>query len=50
MESVGEVVMHVEVLPQPNGENKVTVKGETGGGGRGRQDQEEEDLLSPLGS
>ncbi|XP_062337375.1 protein unc-13 homolog A-like isoform X2 [Osmerus eperlanus] len=26
VEAVGEVVMHVEVLPQPNGEHKVTVK------------------------
>ncbi|XP_067109081.1 protein unc-13 homolog A-like [Osmerus mordax] len=26
VESVGEVVMHVEVSPQPNGEHKVTVK------------------------
>lgn len=28
MDAVGEVVMCVDILPQPNGEHKITVKGE----------------------
>lgn len=28
MDAVGEVVMCVDILPQPNGEHKINVKGE----------------------